>query len=87
MLAIECNYLMFKISTQQVKAARALLNWKQEDLAEQSGVGIATIRRLEAKPGELGGYASTHRQLIDALERAGIEFQNDDKPGVRLKSI
>jgi DNA-binding transcriptional regulator YiaG len=78
--------MIFKISTQQIKAARALLGWKQEHLARIAGVSIATVRRLEAKPGDLGGYASTGKKLVDALEAAGIEFTNGSQPGVRLKA-
>jgi hypothetical protein len=60
-----------------------VLSWKQEHLA---GVSIATVRRLEAKPGDLGGYASTGKKLARALEAAGIEFTNGSHPGVRLKA-
>ena len=35
------------ISSRQIKAARALLGWKGQDLADKSGVGVATLRRYE----------------------------------------
>ena len=35
----------------QVRAARALLGWRQEELAKASRVGIATIQRLENRGG------------------------------------
>jgi len=65
---------ILKISTRQVKAARELLAWSQEALAEKSGVSIPTIRRLEAKDGDLGGLPETRAKIIAALETAGIEF-------------
>ena len=78
---------ILKISIGQVKAARALVGWSQEDLAEASGVSIPTVRRLEASGGELGGRASTGESLINALEAAGVIFiaENGEGPGVRLR--
>ncbi len=37
----------------QIKAARALLGWSQEQLAAVSGVSIPTVKRLEAADGPL----------------------------------
>jgi predicted transcriptional regulator len=73
------------VLVKQIKAARALLGWSSSDLAAAASVSQPTIRRLEAEKGELGGYARTAKKLIDALERAGIEFTNGNSPGVRLK--
>ncbi len=74
-----------KLSVRLVKAARALLDWSQDDLAKASGVSSPTIGRLEAEDGELGGRAETGEKLRRALEKAGIEFTNGNAPGVRLK--
>lgn len=76
-----------KISIRQVKAARALLAWSQEDLANRSGVSIPTIARLEAQDSEsIGGRAATGEAIRATLEAAGIVFIPDDHggPGVRL---
>jgi transcriptional regulator with XRE-family HTH domain len=56
------------------------------DLAIRSGVGLATIKRLEAGDGLPPAHAKTIDQLTKALESAGIEFIGtpDDNPGVRL---
>jgi len=77
-----------KISIRQVKAARALLAWSQEDLAAASGVSIPTIARLEASDGPVGGRAATVTAIRAALEAAGVEFiePNGGGPGIRLKS-
>ena len=75
------------LSIRQVKAARELLAWSQETLAERSGLGISTIMRLEAKDGELGGRMETREKIRTALESAGVEFldENGGGPGVRLR--
>lgn len=72
---------------EQIRAARALLKWSAKRLAEESGVGWATIQRLESKNGPLSGYEQTHEALKAALEDAGVIFipENGGGPGVRLK--
>jgi transcriptional regulator with XRE-family HTH domain len=78
---------ILKVSIRQIKAARALVGWSQEQLAEASAVAIPTVKRLEAAEGELGGRASTGAKLIEALEAAGVIFidKNGEGPGVRLR--
>ena len=76
---------ILKVSIRQVKAARALLGWSQKGLAQVSGVSEATIKRLEAGEGDLGGRQATVATIRAALESAGVEFTNGDVPGVRLK--
>jgi transcriptional regulator with XRE-family HTH domain len=69
----------------QCRAARGLLDWSQLDLAKQAGVGIVTIRQLEA------GTHEPRRATLDvvrrALEGAGVEFidENGGGAGVRLR--
>ncbi len=76
------------ISTGQVRAARALLRWTAEDLANAAEVGVATIRRMEVLDGVPAGNVKTLIAIQQALEDAGIEFigNPDDGPGVRLRS-
>ncbi|WP_297775595.1 helix-turn-helix transcriptional regulator [uncultured Roseovarius sp.] len=76
-----------KVSTEQVKAARALLRWSQSDLAKAANISIPTIKRLEANAGDLGGMPATIIAICAALESAGIEFipENGGGAGVRLK--
>jgi transcriptional regulator with XRE-family HTH domain len=75
------------ITSELVRAARALLRWEQRQLAEASTVSLPTIKRLESKPGDLMAHASTVVALTRALEAAGIEFidENGGGPGVRLR--
>ncbi|MFN4125257.1 helix-turn-helix domain-containing protein [Pannonibacter indicus] len=76
-----------KVSVRQVKAARALLDWSQSDLALRSGVSEPTIKRIEASDGPLGGRSDTVGKIISALQQAGIIFvsENGEGPGVRLR--
>jgi transcriptional regulator with XRE-family HTH domain len=76
-----------KVSIRQVKAARALLGWSQEQLAAYSGVSVPTIKRLEAQDGTLGGRIDTGEKIEMALKKAGIDFiaENGGGPGVRLR--
>jgi transcriptional regulator with XRE-family HTH domain len=69
----------------QCRAARGLIDWSQMELAERAGVGIVTIRQLEA------GTHEPRRATLDvvrrAFEAAGVEFieENGGGPGVRLR--
>jgi hypothetical protein len=75
------------ITSELVRAARALLRWEQRHLAEASSVSLPTIKRLEARPGILVAHNSTVAALRRAFEDAGVEFTNGDQPGVRLRRI
>ena len=78
---------ILKVSIRQVKAARALLDWSQEQLATEADVSVPTIKRLEADDGPLGGRDETGNKIRLALEGAGVEFidENGGGPGVRLR--
>jgi hypothetical protein len=76
-----------KISSAQMRAARALLRWSALDLAKASKVGVATIRRVEVVDGEIPVTLANEAALRLALESAGVEFidENGGGPGVRLR--
>ena len=78
---------ILKVSIRQIKAARSLLAWSQEELAAAADVSIPTIKRLEAKDGPLGGRDETGEKICSALRSAGVEFidENGGGPGVRLR--
>lgn len=73
-------------TSEQIRAARALLRWEQKELAAASGVSLASVKRLETIPGPLQAHAPTIAALRQALETAGIVFipENGAGPGVRL---
>jgi transcriptional regulator with XRE-family HTH domain len=76
------------VTSEQIRAARALLRWEQKELADASKVSLPAIKRLETIPGRLAAQARTIDALCAALEAAGVEFipENGGGPGVRLKN-
>ena len=76
-----------KVSIRQIKAARALLGWSQEDLAKAANVSIPTIKRLEAVDGPLRGRDETVDKIVFAILSAGVEIidENGGGAGVRLR--
>jgi len=73
------------VTPAQCRAARGLLDWTQQDLAERAGVGIVTVRQLEADSNE--PRRATLEVVKQALERAGVDFidENGGGPGVRMR--
>jgi transcriptional regulator with XRE-family HTH domain len=71
------------ITANQIKAARALIGWRQADLASASGVSEISIKNIER--GATDPRTSTLSAVARALEQAGIEFTNGGQPGVRMK--
>jgi hypothetical protein len=76
-----------KISSAQMRAARALLRWSALDLAKASKVGVATIRRVEVVEGEIPVTDANEAALRKALETAGVDFidENGGGAGVRFR--
>jgi transcriptional regulator with XRE-family HTH domain len=60
------------ITGAQIRAARALIGWKQSELAEQSGVSEISIKNIER--GATDPRASTLQALQAAFDRAGVVF-------------
>lgn len=70
------------ISIEQIKAARALLDWTQEELAAAAGLSKPSINTLERRIAN--PKVETLGAIQKALEKAGVEFT--DGPGVKLQS-
>lgn len=77
-------YGLLLITGRQLRAARVLIGMEQIELAKRARVAIGTVRRMESFDGEIGARTSTLMLVKRALEKAGVEFLNDDRPGVRL---
>jgi transcriptional regulator with XRE-family HTH domain len=81
----------FMITATQLKAARALLDVDQRELAELSNLSVPTIQRMEASDGVIRGNVDSLMKLVGALQEAGIELINEGAPslaggrGVRLR--
>jgi predicted transcriptional regulator len=77
------------ITPGQIRAARALLGWKQTDLAKASDVSEISIKNVER--GATDARGSTLAKIQGAIEAAGVEIipQNGASisggPGVRLR--
>lgn len=66
------------VTAEQIKAARALLKWKQDDLAKLSGISKPTVARLE-KSNDFSKYSfNTINSIIATMRSYGIEFINED---------
>ena len=75
------------LTSAQIRAGRALLRWRAEDLAANSAVGVATVRRAELSEGETSMTVANDAAVRRALEAAGVVFidQNGGGAGVRLR--
>lgn len=76
---------MIIISGNQIRAARALLNWSQRELSKKSRVAFGTIQRMERFDGPIASRTETLGKVVAVLEKAGIEFLNSESPGVRIR--
>lgn len=75
------------LTPQQCRAARGLLGWTQEKLAEQAGVSRSTIRGFES--GQHVLHRGSAAVIRGALETAGVMLLEPDSqagPGVRLRA-
>jgi transcriptional regulator with XRE-family HTH domain len=75
------------LTSDQLRAARALLRWTAEELSQQSSVSLRTIRRAELAEHGPTMTAANRLAVRRALESAGVEFidENGGGPGVRLQ--
>ena len=69
----------------QCRAARGLLDWTQQELADAARIGVATVRLFEGEVAE--SRQATLAVLRQAFEAAGVEFTNGEQPGVRLTKV
>lgn len=73
------------LSPEQCRAARGLLGWTQEELAERANVSRSTIRDFEN--GRHCLHSVTASQVAAAFEGGGAQLipPGDAGPGVRLR--
>ncbi len=75
---------MITITGRHIRAARALLGWAQSELSRKSKVALGTVRRMEGFDGAVGARTETLGRVVAVLERAGVEFLDGERPGVRM---
>ncbi|MDX3977014.1 helix-turn-helix transcriptional regulator [Shinella sp.] len=73
------------ISSEQIKAGRALTGLTQDDIAKATGLSVQTIKRMESI-GTGRSSADNVMAVQKALEEAGVTFipENGGGAGVRL---
>jgi predicted transcriptional regulator len=74
------------LNGRQLRAARALLGWTQEELSGKAKVAVGTVKRMEGFNGHVEARTDTLRRIVAVLEKAGLQFLNDGSPGVRLRA-
>jgi predicted transcriptional regulator len=74
------------ITPRQIRAARALLGWSQQQLADRAIVSLNAVTRLEK--GKVDSRISTITAIEKTLVKAGVEFLSPGErgEGVRMKS-
>ncbi|MGC1885642.1 MAG: helix-turn-helix transcriptional regulator [Stellaceae bacterium] len=82
------TYRLTMISGKQIRAARALVGWKQRELAAAANVSEVSIKNAER--GVVDSRGSTLNAIQRALDRAGVIFLDtgdtrNGGPGVRFK--
>ena len=85
---VESTYPAAMITPAQIRAARALIGWKQSDLAKKSGVSEISVKNIER--GATDARSSTLAALQSAFSKAGVVFLDpgdtrDGGHGVRLR--
>ena len=70
--ATQTPYTERVITPRQIRAARQLVGWKQQDLAEASGVSVAVVKDIER--GARDPRTSTMAAIEGAFLRKGLIF-------------
>jgi ribosome-binding protein aMBF1 (putative translation factor) len=78
------------ITSGQIRAARGLIDWSQQELADKTKLSVQTIKRMEGVRGPAGSTEANVEAVRRALESAGVIFlepksNKDGGAGVRLK--
>lgn len=76
------------MTSEQLRAARAMLRLDQSEVARMAGVSVETVKRLEKMDGSLNSVrVATLKALRQALEEAGVVFieKNGGGAGVRVR--
>lgn len=79
---------MGSLTGRQMRAARALLGWSAQELADKSKVGVTTIRRTEVVDGPVRMIAGNVDAILRAFDAAGVALiePNGGGDGVRMKA-
>lgn len=73
------------ISASQIRAARALLGWSQQQVAEAVQMTTAALSRIESS--QTRGRASTLQRIEAVFTQTGIDFLSDNGVQLRQRSV
>jgi transcriptional regulator with XRE-family HTH domain len=73
------------MTSAQCRAARALLNWTQNELAAAAEVDEATVRNFENE--RSAPQSATLAMMRRVFEVAGVDFTNGRQLGVKMKLL
>lgn len=79
--------MQYEISPEQCRAARQLLNWRAQDLADASGVSVRAVSDFET--GQRAFRPASMQLVVEAFGDAGIDFLPEGRgkgEGVRLSA-
>lgn len=76
-----------RLTSAQIRAARALLRWSAAELAAAAQIGVNTVRRAELAEEATALTVANEAAIRQSLEDAGVDFidANGGGPGVRLR--
>ncbi len=70
-----------ELTAAQLRAARGLLNWSAQDLADAADVSPVTVRRAELCEGRTNMKSESAEKVVKALRKAGIVLLGADPGG------
>jgi len=72
------------ITAGQIRMARAFLRWTIEDLAQKSGVGVTTIKRMETFDGIPSARVENLQAIRDTfLATKKVKFESESSISVK----
>lgn len=75
----------FILTGAQLRAARGLLNLSAAELAEETKLGLRTIRRAEQAHGPVSMTPANVDAVVSVLKARGVEFLADEKKGIGVR--
>jgi predicted transcriptional regulator len=83
---LSVSMVVTMVTPRQIRAARALLGWSQQQLADKAIVSLNAVTRLEK--GKVDSRVSTIAAIEKTLSETGVEFlpAGERGEGVRMKS-
>lgn len=70
---------MFLITSEQIRACRAILRWTIDDLAEQTGISVSTLKRIEKADGYPNCRIENIERIRTTFEKTNVVHLPDSK--------